>query len=222
MSRSEESKLRVIQQLLAAKAFGLRDASLAQLADKFNDALVALAKAAPSALPVGWKLVPVEPTEEMVAAAVTALGLPWREIQRMLQTYRAMLSASALPVGWNDLARDIGGVANLLEHRMTTEGNMERENTRLAVETLRRAQAMLSASPPEPVSGWRDIATAPRDRSIFLGAVDGVVRFVSWGKTSHVPIYGFCLADQGAEDYDLCEPSCWQPLPSPPSEPGVK
>jgi hypothetical protein len=57
---------------------------------------------------------------------------------------------SALPVGWNDLARDIGGVANLLEHRMTTEGNMERENTRLAVETLRRAQVMLSASPPEP------------------------------------------------------------------------
>jgi hypothetical protein len=83
-------------------------------------------------------------------------------------------------------------------------------------------QKMQIAPQSEPVSGWRDIATAPRDRSIFLGAVDGVVRLVSWGKTSHVPIYGFCLADQGAEDYDLCEPSCWQPLPSPPSEPGVK
>jgi hypothetical protein len=133
---------------------------------------------------VGWKLLPVEPTEAMVAAAVTALGLPWREIQRMLQAYRAMLSASPP-------ADHVPDVGNMI-------------------------------SPPEPVSGWRDIATAPRDRSIFLGAVDGVVRLVSWGKTSHVPIYGFCLADQGAEDYDLCEPSCWQPLPSPPSEPGVK
>jgi hypothetical protein len=36
---------------------------------------------------------------------------------------------------------------------------------------------------------------------------------VMWGKTSHVPLYGFCLADQGAEDFDICEPLCWMPLP---------
>jgi hypothetical protein len=154
------------------------------LVEDRETAITAWNTRAPSALPVGWKLLPVEPTEAMVAAAVTALGLPWREIQRMLQAYRAMLSASPP-------ADHVPDVGNMI-------------------------------SPPEPVSGWRDIATAPRDRSIFLGAVDGVVRLVSWGKTSHVPIYGFCLADQGAEDYDLCEPSCWQPLPSPPSEPGVK
>jgi hypothetical protein len=147
-------------------------AQLDTLLDWAREEVVAEAQA----LPVGWKLVPVEPTPRMLAAGSDTLELN-------------------PPFG----------------------GFISGTHARIAV-----YQAMLSASPPEPVSGWRDIATAPRDRSIFLGAVDGVVRLVSWGKTSHVPIYGFCLADQGAEDYDLCEPSCWQPLPSPPSEPGVK
>jgi hypothetical protein len=46
--------------------------------------------------PDGYVLVPREPTEAMVAAAVESLHLPWREIQRMLQAYSAMIAA-ALP-----------------------------------------------------------------------------------------------------------------------------
>ncbi|WP_408902166.1 DUF551 domain-containing protein [Rhodovarius crocodyli] len=39
-----------------------------------------------------------------------------------------------------------------------------------------------------------------------------------WTKTSHVPIYGWCLVDQGGEDTDLCKPTHWMPLPKPPSQ----
>ena len=65
---------------------------------------------------------------------------------------------------------------------------------------------------------WRDISSAPKDGTRVLAVVDGDVRVVSWGKTSHVPIYGFCLADQGPEDFDICDPTHWMPLPAPPTE----
>jgi hypothetical protein len=59
---------------------------------------------------------------------------------------------------------------------------------------------------------WRPMDTAPHGQRI-LAVVDGHVRVVMWGKTSHVPLYGFCLADQGVEDFDICEPLCWMPFP---------
>lgn len=62
---------------------------------------------------------------------------------------------------------------------------------------------------------WRNIETAPMDARL-LGVVNGVVRFIAWGKTSHLPWHGFCLADQGAEEFDICEPTHWMPLPEPP------
>lgn len=63
---------------------------------------------------------------------------------------------------------------------------------------------------------WRTMESAPKDGRRFLAVVDGAVRLVSYGKTSHVPLYGFCLADQGPEDYEICEPTLWHPLPAPP------
>ncbi|ASP64434.1 DUF551 domain-containing protein [Sinorhizobium meliloti] len=65
------------------------------------------------------------------------------------------------------------------------------------------------------MSEWQPIQTAPK-HGRFLAVVDGEVRVVSYGKTSHLPIEGFCLADQGPEDFDLCKPTAWQPLPEPP------
>lgn len=64
--------------------------------------------------------------------------------------------------------------------------------------------------------GWQDIASAPKDGTHILAVVDGDVRTVAWGKTSHVPLYGFCLADQGVEEFDLCKPTAWQSRPKPP------
>ena len=70
----------------------------------------------------------------------------------------------------------------------------------------------------ESMVGWQPMETAPRGerRKRVLGVVDGQVRVILWGKTSHIRMYGFCLADQGPEDFDLCEPTHWMPLPSPP------
>lgn len=63
---------------------------------------------------------------------------------------------------------------------------------------------------------WRDMETAPRDR-FLIGWVDGMVRFIRYGKTAHVPMFGWNLADQGAEDFDLCKPDAWMPLPAGPN-----
>lgn len=63
---------------------------------------------------------------------------------------------------------------------------------------------------------WQPIETAPRDGTHFSGVVDGEVRCVMWGKTSHLPWRGFILVDQGVECADLCDPTRWMPLPQPP------
>lgn len=63
---------------------------------------------------------------------------------------------------------------------------------------------------------WQPIETAPKGVRL-IGVVGGEVRFIMFCKTSHVPIHGWCLVDQGAEDSDLCSPTHWQRLPTPPS-----
>ena len=68
--------------------------------------------------------------------------------------------------------------------------------------------------------GWRTMDDAPTDGQAFLAVVHGQVRIVTYVKTSHVPITGFCLADQGPEDFDLCNPTHWRPLPAPPTTEG--
>lgn len=78
----------------------------------------------------------------------------------------------------------------------------------------------LASQPLEPVQ-WQPIETAPKDRHV-LGVVMGEARLIRWGKTSHVPMYGFCLADQGPEDFDICNPTHWMPLPEPPAAPSAR
>jgi hypothetical protein len=75
---------------------------------------------------------------------------------------------------------------------------------------------------PSP-SGWQKQADrrAPESGESFLAVVSDEVRVVSYGKTSHVPMYGYCLADQGAEDFDLCAFDWWQPMPSLPAHGGA-
>jgi len=63
---------------------------------------------------------------------------------------------------------------------------------------------------------WKPIdENTPKDRIIW-GFVEGKKRLIKWGKTSHVPLYGFCLADQGTEDFDICKPTHWCELPDDP------
>lgn len=83
------------------------------------------------------------------------------------------------------------------------------------------ARAAIAALDNVRGDGWRTMDDAPMDGQAFLAVVHGQVRVVAYGKTSHVPIMGFCLADQGAEEFDLCEPSHWRPLPAPPTTEGA-
>ena len=68
---------------------------------------------------------------------------------------------------------------------------------------------------------WQPIETAPRDGTRILGrrtSADrstGRLRYEKrktfWGKTSHVPIYGWNHG-RDVEDLDLWEPTHWKPL----------
>lgn len=64
------------------------------------------------------------------------------------------------------------------------------------------------------MSEWRLIATAPKDGTWFMGRKSGVELRTQWGKTSHVPLYGWCYIHSDYEDpeYDLWHPEYWRPL----------
>lgn len=67
-------------------------------------------------------------------------------------------------------------------------------------------------------ANWRPIAEAPRDGTHIIARrmpEDGGCRGrrTWWGKTSHVPLYGWCFAIPGhAEDVDLWQPDEWHPI----------
>ena len=65
---------------------------------------------------------------------------------------------------------------------------------------------------------WRPIETAPKDGTLFLGTNErsGACCVTWFGKTSHVPLYGWCEGVDG-EDIDLWWPTHWMPLPPPAS-----
>lgn len=82
-----------------------------------------------------------------------------------------------------------------------------KETAEAAYEAGRRDPSIRQAA-------WQPIETAPRVATRILGLVEGVPRFICYGKTSHVPMYGWILTDQGPEDCELCEPTLWMPLPA--------
>lgn len=71
------------------------------------------------------------------------------------------------------------------------------------------------------MSDWQPIKTAPRDGTDII-VWDGEVRTVTtWGKVSHVPIYGFLRVwGYDIEDVDLMDPQpvLWQPFPDAPTQ----
>ena len=63
------------------------------------------------------------------------------------------------------------------------------------------------------MSEWLDIASAPKDGTWFVGRDEnGVERLTQWGKTSHVPLYGWChiASVRDDPDYDLWSPIEWR------------
>jgi hypothetical protein len=80
------------------------------------------------------------------------------------------------------------------------------------------------------MSKWQPIETAPKDGTWFIGRQTyadthtGVLKYrkwrTQWGKTSHVPLYGWCRHyPPTSQDFDLWTPTHWMPLPPPPVTP---
>ena len=72
---------------------------------------------------------------------------------------------------------------------------------------------------------WQPIETAPKDGTRVMGRRNYAEQFTGklryekhrtyFGKTSHIPIYGWNYGRE-PEDQNLWEPTHWMPLPSPP------
>ena len=79
----------------------------------------------------------------------------------------------------------------------------------------------------DAMSEWRDISTAPRDGTRIIGRQREVgklsdgprrimgklyyLRRITWfGKTSHVPLYGWCYG-KDVENVNLWNPTHWMP-----------
>ena len=110
---------------------------------------------------------------------------------------------------WRD--NKITPAVNCLRRQLAAANAKLAEMARMAEETRLNVDAITG------VGGWRPIETAPKGE-LLIGYVGDAVRLIYWGKTSHVPLYGWNLADQGVEDCELCQPSHWMPLPQPPKE----
>ena len=89
---------------------------------------------------------------------------------------------------------------------------MSRENIGAPLSGSGSRPSDQAASHPAP-SGFDPSRKPPTDGRRFLALVDGDWRLVAWGKVSHVPITGWILVDQGAEEAELCEFTEWFLLP---------
>jgi hypothetical protein len=72
---------------------------------------------------------------------------------------------------------------------------------------------------------WRRIESAPKDGTRFIGMARIVATYMNrfetkdryikritwWGKTSHVPLYGWCYG-RDCENVNLWEPTRWKSL----------
>lgn len=92
---------------------------------------------------------------------------------------------------------------------LSDNGQWLEETGRLRAEL----EALKAAQAGAEEARWLPMHDAPRHRR-FLASVEGLVRLVTYGKTSHVPMWGWVLVDEGFENSDFCEPDGWMELPA--------
>jgi hypothetical protein len=76
---------------------------------------------------------------------------------------------------------------------------------------------MTHSKPVSETTGWHPMSEAPRDGSSFMARrvpEDSERDFAGvrtwWGKTSHVPLYGWCYLIDEPEEVDLWLPDEWR------------
>lgn len=80
----------------------------------------------------------------------------------------------------------------------------------------------LSTPNPGDADGWRGIEeiNVKEGERFYAAEPDGdgwVVGVAVWCKTPHVPLYGFHFTEGDPENWNMCKPTLWQPLPAPPA-----
>jgi hypothetical protein len=71
------------------------------------------------------------------------------------------------------------------------------------------------------MTDWQPIETAPRDGTRIIAAEpDGgwIIDICVWCKTPHVPLYGFHFTAGDPENWDMCSPTHWMPMPEAPKD----
>lgn len=61
-------------------------------------------------------------------------------------------------------------------------------------------------------SAWKPMSEAPRNQVVLGRSATGMTRETWFGKTSHVPLYGWCfqMDPDDFENVDLWEPTEWR------------
>lgn len=184
-----------------------------------------------------WRTVPVEPTEAMMRAAELAgLGDPDEHHETVIaRLWSAMLAASpVVPVGVSreEIARTLyeatpARVIHPLPIHSLSWDDIKTKDPARADRAYREADAILAALGTKGAdTGWRDIATAPRDGTrLVLWDLSRAV-FGSWrvdeGFSSKEPMW----LDESYNDYSCgfasnpLEPTYWMPIPPAPTDTG--
>jgi hypothetical protein len=155
-----------------------------------------------------WRTVPVEPTEAMIAAANAlwgdGTGVNYVQLDPE-DFYAAMLAASpVVPVVVSEEQRQ--RVAEIVEAAIERHAP-----TKGICHTLDDADAIMAALRPTD-TGWRDIATAPRDGSkVLLADAEAT-------PTVLIALWNGVAWDDG--DYLLDGFTHWMPLPPAPTDTG--
>jgi hypothetical protein len=156
-----------------------------------------------------WRTVPVEPTDAMIEAANALWGEGTGVNYVQLEPedfYAAMLAASpVVPVGREEIAAIIHDIVD-----SDLDGNL--------VHVGKAADAILAALRPTD-TGWRDIATAPRDGRVVLvfSAARCVWSVVSAQWRQDWPNGGW---DTISKHTTPIVPTHWMPLPAAPTDTG--
>lgn len=165
-----------------------------------------------------YKLVPVEPTEEMIAEL-------WRELNRRANphfdhestrhVYRAMLAAA--PV--------VSAEPVMYRYKMACSAYPDGVwvDELCADMTLLETQALYT-HPPAPTVAWQPIETAPKDQDIWLWFPTmfskGHMTVGRWDSDQYAQKprpYWTGSARGRANEYRNNPPTHWQPLPTPPN-----
>ena len=152
-------------------------------------------RASPASAPEGWKIVPVEPTGEMVDAGIRSLGTA--------DKFRAMLAAAPTPP-----------VSESVDPVMT------KEELIAAAESI--GMRFPGASiPPVSEDRWLPIETAPKDEFVLLAGPSGyttIETVFSTGRMCSDYHVGRWIdhANDDLTDWGF-EPTHWMPLPKAPT-----